>query len=405
MKHIIKKGIAIMILVTILLGIVGCLNPVSLDAYGYVVSIGVDKGKEKKYYVTLALQREGTAQGNETEGGASFHAAEGDNLYQVINVIESNVSYSLNFTRTNFFMFSREIAESGLMQDFLSISFDSLRIRTSALIIITQQTVLEFFGGLSANNSANINKLQTSLLRDQQGLGAITLVNISEFMESCNEQRYDICAAIGQYEDTIVTDMEQKKSESEGKNPLKEVEVGDRLGGLKSYTAGSALFDGWVMTGVLDPMETQFLNIARGEFKIGSFTLSMDESIMITVQLKTIKSGHTVEFTQDGKIHAITDVELTVSIMQKSSDIPEKQVEEWVDGYLTEYIKGNLDSMLAKCKECDSDVVGYGVEVSKLFGSVAEWERFNWKENYSDTTVEFNVALLLEDKYIAEDMQ
>lgn len=67
---------------TALLPLCGCLNPVSLDNYGYVVTVGADIGQKEKYEVILELQRESSNASDENEGGAIVLSVEAENLFE-----------------------------------------------------------------------------------------------------------------------------------------------------------------------------------------------------------------------------------------------------------------------------------------------------------------------------------
>ncbi len=405
MKSVIKSIIAALLLMSIML-ITACLNPVSLDNYGYVISIGVDEGKEKKYYVTMALQRASLAQGNENDGGAIFLAAEGDNLFDAINTIEGHISYDLHFSRTQFFMFSRKIAESGAMEEFLSLSYNETRIRESALVLITEQTVTEYLGGLSANNSANISKFQTSLLRDQSRTGAVILTNVAAFFEACAERRFDVCAPLGVYIDEIITDMAQKTDESEGENPLAEVETGDHVGGLKSITSGVAMFDGWTMTGVLDAVETQYLHMIRGGFVAGTFTFETDDGAQIVIMLEL---GDTEQSMRRDTLYSdeiTADIRLTLnaSILQKG-EMNELEAAEWLNSAGMEQIRQRLLDVVAKCKEANSDAMQIGRLASMCFTSVSEWQEYDWKSRFKNVNVVFDIKIIIDDKQSTENLR
>lgn len=394
------KLAAIMLIGAALTMLGGCLNPVSLDDYGYVVSIGVDSGTTKKYYVTLALQRASLTQGNEKDGGAILLAAEGDSLVQAIDVIESNVSNALNFTRTNFIMFSREVAQRGDIEDFLSFSFDEIKMRKSALVVITDQTVHEFFGGLSANNSANITKLQASLLRDQKDTGTIIMTNVSGFFEACVEGRFDVCAPLGFYDADIITDMQQKTLEAEGKDPLSDIETGDRVGGLKSATAGVALFDGWTMTGELNGEETQFLNIIKGDYENGDFVLVADDGsqVVILAKLETYSRNVRSDTIYSDDICVDVKIVLTISVLQYNGEMSYDELSEWVSKETIQYMTENLDYVLNKCKECQCDAAMFGTTISKCFSSVDSWQNYDWKARYQNLSPQYDIEIIVTDK-------
>ena len=52
------KAIFSIVLIALILCMSGCFNPRDLDRHAYVLSIGLDKGENKKYYVSFLIQKD-----------------------------------------------------------------------------------------------------------------------------------------------------------------------------------------------------------------------------------------------------------------------------------------------------------------------------------------------------------
>ena len=402
-KGVFKRVIGILLIVIMLISLTACLKPVSLEDYGYVISVGVDKGTQKKYYITLMLQRESSGQSpSDSEGGVIILAAECDDVFDCIGTIESNIPYILNFSRTSFLIFSSEAAREGLIKEFLELPLDALRIRASAILIITRDTVSAFIGGLAANNDANVTKLQTSILLDREKTGMVSIMSVSRMYEACVEGRYDICTALGAYDECIITDMGQKKSEGEGEDPISDSSSGERIGGLKSYIAGSALFDGWTMSGELDRDETMLLNIVNDEFKTGIFAFEK-EGETVTVVLEAKKANKRFEgFDKESSPCFLIDVSLYAAVHMSGAEASAESAQRLLDNELSEIIEESLYALFEKCRDANCDAMRLGTYISKSFASVEDWESFDWKTLYPSARVRFNVEISAVDKYASE---
>ena len=408
MKKKIKIFSAILLLFSLILPLHACLSPVSLDAYGYVISIGVDRGRDKRYYFTLALQRELSEPGTEHEGGAAILASEGDTLDEAVTEIEGGVPFTLSFSRTSVFIFSRETAESGDMEDVLSLSFDSMKIRPSASICVSECEAYRFIGGLTANNDANIRKLQEAVMLDQEKTGMVTLSPVSRMFESVREGGFDYCAALGECSDDIITDMAQKKAENDGEDPLKDVEIGDRVGGLKSYVSGAALFSGWRMTGSLTRDDTMYLNIACGSFENGSVTIPCtggdgeEGSITIILSAMLLERDMRIE---GGKPFAVVKVRLAAGIHGKPASLTLEETEAVIEDTAARLVERRLHEVFMKCIEARSDAMRFGTDAVKLFGSYDAWRAYGWKSHYPDLEACFEVQIMCTDKLTSGDLQ
>ena len=224
-----------------------CLNPVSLDNYAYVATIGVDPGKEYKYDITLELQGENFSNADEISSGASILSDEGDTLFEVINKLYQRLPTELNFSRTNVFVFNKEIAESGAIEEFFTLSLDKLRIRSSSMVVISDCSAREFLGGRMANNDQNINRVHENIYRDALISGNVAVDSVASLYEACSGGRFDVGLSYCFFDSEIITDAKQRDEASQGNNPIGDSKS-ERIGGMQIYVGGAAIFDGWKMS-------------------------------------------------------------------------------------------------------------------------------------------------------------
>lgn len=375
-----------------------CLNPVSLEEYGYVVSIGVEKGKEERFEFIFELQRESSGDESDSKGGAKLIGGEGNTIFDVINRLSENNPQRLNFTRTHFFVFSKSVAREGLIEEFFKSSFDALKIRQSAMLMITDCSIREFFGGLSAENIPNIAKLQQSILDDYKDLGLIGLSSASRLLESVYSGVYDISVPVGDYDEKIITDMKQSELSSKGENPLGEAsKEATRVGGMQSIISGCAIFDGWSMAGRLGPYDTQLLNIAKGEFEGGSIDYKLDSGRLISFRLRLRKRD--VQFKLDnGNGHPIAQVHLELDVFPEYN-LEAFDAENWANSLkrkLESHFEEELKRVFDYCQAHNSDAMGFGRYAVMEFTDTRKWEEYDWKSRYPELETAFDVRLTLE---------
>ncbi len=375
-----------------------CLNPVSLEEYGYVVTIGVGKGKKERFEFIFELQRESSGDESDSKGGAKLLGGEGKTIFDVINTLSENNAQRLNFTRTHFFVFSESVAREGLIEDFFTSSFDALRIRQSAMLLVTSCSIRDFFGGLSAQNIANIAKLQQSVVNDYKDLGLIGMSNASGLLEAAYDGVYDVVTPVGSFDGKIITDMKQSESSSKGENPLSEASDDAKIiGGMQSIISGSAIFDGWRMTGRLGSYDTQLLNLGNGEFKSGSIDYKLSDSEIISFKLRLI--NRSVEFTLDnGKGHPKAAMYLDIDILPEYN-LEAFSAENWENGLkldLENHLKNELNRVFDYCQKRNSDAMGFGRYAVMEFNDTTAWEKYDWKSKYENLEASFDVMLTLE---------
>ncbi len=382
----------ILLAVILLLG-AGCLDPVDIEGYGYVISLGIDELDGGELYFTFMLQRESADSAGSSDGGASIIAEKGANIYDAINRLEGRIPFVLDFSRMNFMFIGEKAAKDGMIKGIMGENLESLRVRLSAVVMVCEPDASTVIGGLAANNDANITKLQSAITQDKYLTGMVSVTTLSRMLEACNEGRFDICSALGSYDETIITDMKQKKSEEDGEDPLKDAEKGQSIGGLQSGATGSALFDGWVMTGKLDRRETMLLNIAAGEFKEGELLLDTERFGTVTLQFRIISNNTEVTGIYDNGADFLIKVRLYATVRTIGTGADKDEISSWLQDEASELIEAELEKVFLKCREASCDAARLGTALSKRFTSAESWEQYDWKEKYKNSQVSFRVEL------------
>ncbi|MDD4075542.1 MAG: hypothetical protein PHC80_05575 [Eubacteriales bacterium] len=112
---------ALTCVIVMLLPLCGCLESKPVNRYGYVQSIGLDKGKGKKYAYSFLMQQvsasDMSASGDQQAG--MLIGTEGDTLFEAVTTMVAGFPYELNFSRTDAVFFSDEVAREGGMRELL----------------------------------------------------------------------------------------------------------------------------------------------------------------------------------------------------------------------------------------------------------------------------------------------
>ena len=374
------------------------MHPVSVERCGYVVAIGVDEGTAKEYEITLELQRESTGEAQDG-GGSIILSCEARDIFEAVSELSSNTAYDLNFTRTHFFIVGEKLAKEGKLKDIMNMSFDVLRIRKSALMVVARCSVRDYIGGIASNNNANIAKMQDALISNVETTGETAAINLSLFLEAVNGGRLDAAAPIGYYDERIITDMKQRDSAEKGENPISDAEKGARIGGMQGLTRGCALFDGEMMCGELSPAQTQFMNLVRGDYKRGTIAYPLENGETASLLVFPNKRRIDVELGGDAP-HARVTLGLNVTVERDPSNNIGKNWENGEREKLKAHLEEALKAVFEECRACSSDAMGFGKYASMNFRSTEEWEAFSWKNAYKSLYAEFRVELNLDDEYL-----
>jgi hypothetical protein len=86
----------------------GCWDRVEIENRAFVVAIGIDKGEEKNYAVTLSVPVYEKDE-NENEKNAELKTAEGENISDALKIIADKNEKQIYYGQTNLIIFGEEI--------------------------------------------------------------------------------------------------------------------------------------------------------------------------------------------------------------------------------------------------------------------------------------------------------
>ncbi len=369
----------------------GCLNAESLDHYGYVLGIAIDRGEQLPYRITLALQD--TAQSGEGQSDKSFltESAEAENLLSAIETLSGSMPFRLNFARTAMIVVSREVAmqETG-MQEIFNTSITRLRIRNCANLYISLSDASDALSGLHNDSKVNLTKLQTNFAIYASETGLTLTETLADYYEAASGKCYDvvvpICGVAAEKETPLL---------------LSDAGGASLLGGslqtetdMKTQLAGAALFRGEQMTAVLNGQETQLLLMALGRFRQGLFRFRTSDGEKACVTLRRAeKTKRTLTLGPDGSGNQATfEISLSadadmLNTNGESTDAIERRIES--------ELQTRLDALYQACRAQGIDAFALGKEAVKRFQTSQAWESFDWQGAYAQTEATFAVSVRL----------
>lgn len=378
----------------------GCLDAVSLDSYGYVLSIGVDEGEAEQFNISFLLQKEGNTQESQTGAGSYVISAEGDDLFEAIRIAQAGLPFELNFSRVNFLLFSDTAASSKLMEEFLSFSFDIMKIRQSVKLLIVRGKCIDYLRGLSSSDHPNVAKRQYSYFRTHETEGIVMMTNHAVFREAAVGGVFDVILPVGEVDTSVTGD--KGAASQENALPVNEEDTTAgirRTGGLRSYMLESAVFDGSRLAGFIDADDTEMILIATGNFDRGYITL---RNAADTVVFVLMAAGKPDVFLQLGdEPHASVSVKFYAEIELDTGNTAEQRWDETLKGELEAYLSEELSRVFLLCRELDSDAMRFGTHAVKQFKDRGEWEAYGWKKKYKSMTADFSVTVMLGERVIS----
>ncbi|MDR0840224.1 MAG: Ger(x)C family spore germination C-terminal domain-containing protein [Christensenellaceae bacterium] len=435
----IKRCSAILLLLAFALGGAGCLGAVSLEEFKYVAAIGLDKGDQMLYEYTFLLQSENTSHSQAVTGAAIVLSAEGDTIFEAMNTVHASVAYRLSFERNNSILFSRELAQAEGLEQLTKLAFNAWNMRPSVKVGVVVPSAHDYLQAMAGSGKEDLAELQYNLFQNYSADGITPIIDYDLLYEAVTGGVLDPVMMLGGLDTSAVElakedqarlstvegssggsqpapeepqengrageaeQEEEKKEEAEAEKPRTTTDGVLREGGMAATAIGAALFDGWTMAGALDELQTKYMLMGRGEFAHGWIKF-MYEGDIVVIHCNSIRRR--VKMTRLGDApHARMELDFTCEILQDNGPEREDNWSRYLQKAAQAHMEAELQRVFKDCQSLNCDAMGMGQAAVKWFSGTADWEAYKWKEKYPAMTAEFEVHLLLTNKYITLRME
>lgn len=389
-----KRALAGLLLLGLLLTQTGCLRSQTVDESGYVLAVGFDKGELFAYRVSFAVQKIDMGSNEPKTEGFSLHTAEAETLYEAIETLTGSLPYQLSFARTTMIIFDLALVqETGRLEELLNTAMERLLIRYNASVFVAldgANAVLE--GLVNSDLKLSLDKLQSHFLDYAKRTGFLPLCNLKQLYETAVVQPgATVIPLIG----TSHGYLQVGVADSVGRRELA------ILGGhmpieteLQTGVGGSALLQDGRLVGVLDGQNTQLLLLATGKFQNGGMRFS-DVATGREYYFRVTPAGSpAVELTLGDTPQARVCLQLRMSMVRPAH--LEGETVETLERKTQDWLLEELRRLFDTCRQLGTDAFGFEKQAVLQFTSVAAWEGYDWRAAYERLQVAFDVTVSLD---------
>lgn len=403
MRKVVSTILIILTLSSLLL--TGCKDSSEVDDNVYAVVIGLDKGINNKVMVTIQYpvymqtNGEGKGSGMGTNGStANVHSVEGPSMLECINLMNMAISRRISLVHTKMLVISEDFAKEGI-GDFLSPLARFRGVRRTMFVVVTKGTAASFIQENKTNIGPSLTKSIELMMEQSKNTGFFPPENFHNFYR-------DILSTYGNSVAIYAGLNNGKNIQLEGgkrKSQLvieKDIKPGEmpRIGTAKREFVGSALFNGDKMVGSLNPYETRYLMMVKGQFRQGIMTIedkkSPGEGIIVS-----IRNGRPPKINarlENGKpvVDIALNIEADIGAIHSRINYENLNLIENLDKQLQEEIKDGVEKVIEKTKkEYKTDVFQFGQKFAGYFPTIQQWENYHWLYHYPETKVNVNVVV------------
>lgn len=390
-----KKSISVLCIIMILFNLSGCYDLSETNDMVYAAAIGIDKGTQNNYDITIQYARvfeinsgaEGGKGDTEILDTVTVNAP---GIYSAVELANHLVSKRFMLSHIKLIVFSAEVAKDGL-GDFKELFMRNSDLRPYVFMAVAQTGAREYLEAVKPSIDINPVKYYDLIYNNKSSV-YVPYFDLHEFCSYFNTAERDIVmpAASAAFIGTQNMGTENKSGF--------EYNTENYIAGHKSSTSdsaseviGMAVFADDRLAGMMGSHETELYNMLIGKFNMNYTTFySPITDKPITVKITQDKRPVVKTNISDNDISA----EINLYFESEFVGLPDNySYENELNSFETAvsgYIKSAAEEFLKRTQsEFNSDVLGIGTHIKKKFRTYDEWKNYNFNEKYKD--VKFNV--------------
>ena len=359
----------------------GCMQSKNIDEYAYVLNVGVERGTTMPYLVTALVSVPGGTEDTKVENVViSAEARSFSEAYETLNTAYPS---RLSFARASLLAIGEDLAKDGAQTAFLDFAFGKPDLWPNLRVVVVKPPVRGVFEGWISEADPSLRKIKTAVGDLSIESGMTSDVGYSTYLEAIGDKRFDaMIAYAGVNEYGLETDMLGGEAYPYvGGSMLAE-------SALKTSTAGSAVFDGDRMVGVLDGRHTMEVLMVTDAFHKGEMHFTLPDGSTLRAALYRMRAPKIRLKNGEAEVELFLEADVLepmVAPMERNA----------LRAFLTERLESELSAVFTALQSADSDAMGFGRFRAEQFRSVSEWEACDWKAAYRTLSVTFSVTLML----------
>lgn len=403
-----KRRIAFLLFLLTALSVCGCADAKQIDDTAFVLALGVEQGKDKRYDFTFSLPY--LNESTEVGENAKFHAisCQADSLYDAVDLVNANSAYQLDFTHLNFLALDRELAQQGV-RDVLEPMMRMPDVRKTALVIVAQQGAQAFLKGFETDKETNLSKLQQSIIEQADDTGLFPECTIARLYSSIEQQRFTAAVALGGVSQGTAQTEDDSAPQTSAAPAAGTAEQGfeEKAGELpmqlttKSQVFGAALFDGDRLCTTITGEQCRFLLMGSDVFESGYFTIEDAQGQAVTLRIRRRKGRDARVDVDAVPVQAQLTVYLDAYIVSYTGG-PYEEEQQAVEAFtplVQDYLSQGLAEAAALDRAYELDAFGLGRAAVSQFGTEQAWQAFDWARRRTDMQVQTTVNVRVHPRH------
>ncbi len=403
--HMLKKtgrGKILLLCCIFLFLTTGCWGARETDELGYILAMGIDKGKESELHITFQIAILGGG-GDKISGekGTELYTIEAASVFGALQLANAFASKNLTLIHNRAVVVSDEIAKEGL-GEYINTFIRSREIRRNTFLFVTPGQAANVLKNNKPLLESNPSRQLELIMGAENFAGFIPTTSIHEINTAMKSPgREAVAALIG------VNEGKETEKKDQGLEEKIREEVAylpgqiPRQGGNKIDIIGLAVFKGDKLVGYLDGSQTRYYQMVKGSFNSAIFTFPdprKPEEFVLEIKIKkgrnpAIKAKFVDNIPQ---IEVSLFLEAEIISIASGIDYETGKMEHELEQYLERYITAEISKLVSKTQEeYQSDIFGFGEYTRKNFLTWQKWQDYDWLGKYPDAQISVNTNLAI----------
>jgi spore germination protein KC len=373
---ILKRIVAIALMLVLALPLAGCWNRRELNTLGIVGLVGVDLGNNgiKTTFEVIKPEKSGKSGGEKPEIPVKYVQSDGRTLIETFRSSMLRFDRKLFVAHTKAFLFSEAVARNGLAEQLDAILRGPEMRLSMHLVIVKDDSAADIMTIASGINTIPSSYIE-DLLKQHASLSKSVDSKVLDFLKTYDSKGIN----------PVVTVLKKVKKAKLGSGQNDEYELSPE---------GSAVFLKDRLVGFLDGEETRGYNWITGKITSGIVVSPTPNSNgTSSVEILHAKSKNEVELNgNDIKIKVKINMIGMLDEETANVQLTDPAAIEMLEQVNSQVIKQEVEHTLLKVQtEYKSDIFGFGQLIHHQYPQ--DWMNMqdNWDELFSQATIEAEV--------------
>lgn len=388
-----KTLTACLLILVLALPCAGCWNRREIQDLAFVTAVGIDKGPEEgTLKLTVHLAKPfgiGSAEsGGQLEKPFLVATSTGETTFEAVRNFLKSSPRRLNWTHNRFVLFGESFAREGIIDPVNWVGRDAETRRRTLIVVAYNSTAEELLQAEFELERMPAAGAEAILNAAKKELSTVVVSTVNDFLISLKSEGVE---PIGTRAQVIL--LRPDKIDSEGTNIKGEL-LRSQIG-LSAMIEGTAMFNGDKLVGFMNGRETRGYNWIMGQVRSTILSFNYPNRGNKKMGLEVIRTKSSIIPQIDAeKVQFKVKIDVQANIGETSwpaGALGNTDTIKLVEEKANAMIKEEAENALAKAKEMNVDIFGFGREIYRHNPHVWAGIKEQWEHLFPLLNVQIEV--------------